>query len=298
MTTALLLIVIAVATYGLHLATQRLSERSSTEVVRAMRQLNEGDEADEEVASPQLRHTAQAQQESVHYGFGSAEELARFERKMKVIPLVGGLMVLAVRMVLDPAGIEGHVMYSVGTIAVCYILTRRMRFQRKCHYTRELEFHLPMVMERLVMAAQAGLDILPALRALADESPAAGEARANDPVTRLLLLAYSLTEAGLSFEDALHEVAGRTNCSAVRHAFIHLALAHKEGGELIAPLRELSDATQLYFQESVEEEIAKLPVKATAPLLCTFAGLMLFFLASPLVQILDFLAKAQPSVGG
>jgi hypothetical protein len=74
-------------------------------------------------------------------------------------------------------------------------------------------------------------------------------------------------------------------CGAVRHCFIHLAVAHEEGGELVMPLKELSDSTQLYYQETVDEEIAKLPVKATMPLLLTFAGLILLFLTSPLVQV-------------
>ena len=108
------------------------------------------------------------------------------------------------------------------------------------------------------------------------------------------MYAYKLTEAGLPFSDALEYVAEKIESSPLRHAFIHLGVAHKEGGEIVAPLRELSDSTQLYFQESIEEEIAKMPVKATAPLLCTFAGLLIFFLASPLVQIISFIAKAKP----
>ena len=83
-------------------------------------------------------------------------------------------------------------------------------------------------------------------------------------------------------------------CSALRHAFIHLAMAYREGGELIMPLRELSDSTQLYFQESVEEDIAKMPAKATLPLLLTFAGLIICFVTVPLVQVLDMTSNAIP----
>jgi len=64
-----------------------------------------------------------------------------------------------------------------------------------------------------------------------------------------------------------------------------LGLAQAEGGELVRPLRELSDATQMYYQESVEEEIARLPAKAVMPLVVTFAGLIICFLTIPLVQV-------------
>jgi hypothetical protein len=86
----------------------------------------------------------------------------------------------------------------------------------------------------------------------------------------------------------------QVECSALRHAFIHLAVAYSEGGELVMPLRELSDSTQLYYQESIEEEIAKMPVKVTLPLLCTFAGLIIFFLTTPLVQVLEMTSRALP----
>jgi hypothetical protein len=56
------------------------------------------------------------------------------------------------------------------------------------------------------------------------------------------------------------------------------------------PLKELSDATQSFYQETIEEEIARLPVKATLPLLCTFAGLIIFFITSPLIQVITMTA--------
>jgi hypothetical protein len=50
-------------------------------------------------------------------------------------------------------------------------------------------------------------------------------------------------------------------------------------------LKELSDATQTQYQESVEEEIAKLPVRAVLPLILTFTGLIVCFLTVPIVQV-------------
>jgi hypothetical protein len=73
--------------------------------------------------------------------------------------------------------------------------------------------------------------------------------------------------------------------SPVKHALAHLALAYKQGGEVVRPLKELSDATQTQYQESVEEEIAKLPVRAVLPLMLTFTGLIICFLTVPVVQV-------------
>lgn len=158
---------------------------------------------------------------------------------------------------------------------------------------KNIVFYLPIVMERIVMAVQSGLDILPAIKTIEEIERLSTENNHQidfskiDIVTRLFGKVINFTEAGSSFEQSLHEVANSINCNILRHCFIHLAVAQKEGGELIYPLRELSDATQLYFQESVEEEISRMPIKATMPLLLTFAGLIISFMTGPVIQILN-----------
>jgi len=163
-------------------------------------------------------------------------------------------------------------------------LWRQSRNRRKIvAVLRKQEFHLPLVMERIVMGVSAGLDVLPAIQAAAD-----GE---NDEVSILLRKVITACERGLAVESALREVALQGNSLAVKHALIHLGLTYREGGNLIEPLRELSDATQLNYQETVEEEISRLPVKAVAPLMCTFAGLLICFLTVPVLQVGSFTAK-------
>ena len=177
---------------------------------------------------------------------------------------------------------------AVITAAVSYIICRIHLASCRVRLKRQIEFYLPVVMERLVMAVEAGFDIIPALGAVIqlDErpDPACPEAW-RDPVTRMLEKVYKLSESGIPFEQSLDEVAQTSDSSALRHAFIHLGLAQKEGGEIMGPLRELSDATQLYYQETMELEIAAMPVRATMPLVLTFAGLIIFFISTPLVQI-------------
>jgi Flp pilus assembly protein TadB len=186
------------------------------------------------------------------------------------------------------------------TIVVISSYLKRKNQGAQAQRIREIEFFLPIIMERIVMAVQSGFDVLGSIKIVIeyDSQRRAHAFHASqkkvDPVTELMREVCQLAEAGRGLEDSLNEVAGKIQCPALRHAFIHLALAHKEGGELVMPLRELSDSTQAYYQESVEEEIAKMPVKATFPLLLTFAGLIIFFLIPPLIQVVDMTSKAVP----
>ncbi len=166
--------------------------------------------------------------------------------------------------------------------------------------TKEIDFFLPIVMERIVMAVEAGIDVFPAIKRVVEIEVGDTELKDSrvssriDPVTKLLELVVTLVESGRRFEDALKDVAAGVHSSALKHAFVHLSVATQEGGEVVKPLRELSDATQLYFQEQVEEEIATMPVRATLPLLSTFAGLILFFITAPLMQVLGMMSEAMP----
>ncbi len=213
-----------------------------------------------------------------------------FKFRQRFVPLIIALLPLIYILLFSQQSKPATIIFFAASGFLIGKIYEKYRGKKlRAAFRREMEFYLPIVMERMVMAVQSGMDILPAVKTVLelekDKSP--------DPVTRLLRIAYQLTEAGLSFEVALNDVAELIECPALRHAFMHLALAQKEGGELITPLRELSDSTQLYFQETVEEEIAKLPVKATVPLLVTFAGLMIFFVTAPIIQIVELAKKNQ-----
>lgn len=163
---------------------------------------------------------------------------------------------------------------------------------------REIEYFLPVIMERIVMAVQAGLDIVAAIHTVRNLSnriqPNHSTSHKTDPVTELLNASLQLTEAGVTFDHALSEISRRTDSTALKHAFIHLSLAYREGGQIVMPLMELSSSTQVYYQETVEEEIARMPAKVTMPLVCIFAGLILLFITIPLIQVLDITNKSMP----
>lgn len=232
-------------------------------------------------------------------GILSATQRRAHDLRVYITPWLLALVLTSIKSVLSSLTPYSFVVTAAVGLAGGHLLNGWLKKRTVSRFQRELEFYLPIVMERIVMAVQAGLDIIPAIKAVVDLE--AHSARTDslervrsvlNPVSQLLKLVYQLTEAGLGFEQSLREVAAFVECSALRHAFVHLAVAQKEGGELVMPLRELSDATQLYYQESIEEEIARLPVKATLPLVCTFAGLIICFITAPLLQVMAMTSQA------
>lgn len=230
-------------------------------------------------------------------GLFTAKEQKAFLQQQKVLPFY----TTAAAVIFMPIFCEATVLSLLAAcvLGLCggYLISRRKLGMLENRYSSKIDCFLPVVMERLVMAVQSGLDIISAMTTvvrLSEEDK--DESLSDEPVTRLLATALRLTESGVPFEQALRETAKTVNSKALRHAFIHLALAHKEGGELVAPLKELSNSTQLYYQETIEEEIAKMPVKATVPLVLVFAGLIIIFITSPIMQIMKMSSEA--AIGG
>lgn len=185
--------------------------------------------------------------------------------------------------------------FTIASYSLGYIFVNFQVRKEEESYFKSLQYNLPLVMERLVMTVEAGLDLLAGIKIIVEQEKETNRNKIN-PVVELLEVVLKLTEAGLSFSESLNQVGRSCPIPAVKHAFIHLALAYKEGGELVMPLRELSDATQLNFEETVEEEIAKLPVKATLPLVVIFAGMITFFITAPMIQVLEVTSKAKLNV--
>lgn len=238
-------------------------------------------------------------------GLGSADDGApwlpedesggRRSQVVKSLALVGGggggaLIGLSFGRSGSEVIVLGGVALALGYVAM-KAHERRLIERRR----RAIDFHLPLVMESIVMAVEAGADIVGAIRRVVESSAIGSDGKAADPVTTLLRAVIEQTDAGGGLEETLRDVAARSDAITIRHAFSHLALAHREGGEIIRPLRELGNSTQLYYQETIEEEIAQLPVKATVPLLCTFTGLIVCFITVPLLQVSSLTKRALPS---
>jgi Flp pilus assembly protein TadB len=207
----------------------------------------------------------------------------KYQRRRYLICTLGSLAFVGIRSLVSTPSIPELVIFSgIGALAG-ELLQSRLAARKLLRERGEMEFHLPLAMERVVMAVSAGLDIVPAMAEASRDS--------SDPISKSFQRIIELSSRGISVANALESVGKEVSLSSVKHALVHLSLAHKEGGELIRPLRELSDATQLSYQERVEEEIAKLPVKAVLPLVITFTGLIICFLTVPLVQVSSLTQK-------
>lgn len=203
----------------------------------------------------------------------AAADAARYPAIGSALGLfVGGCVALVFR---DAAVAALGIGLSLG-----YLLGRFCLHRAQPNEDKTLLFHLPMTVEKLLIAVQSGLDVVPALRI-------AGQTAADkpDPASRAFGKVVTLIEQGATVEAALEQVAGDATAIPLKHVLLHLKVAHSRGGDLTFPLRELADATQVTYEQNVEEEIAVLPIKATAPLLCTFLGLLIVFLTAPIIGV-------------
>lgn len=220
-----------------------------------------------------------------------AREVGRYDRAA-IYFFSGATLCAFVASLTLGLGLSKAIVLSMISGCIAFLSVGRYRQSKLRDAKKEMQYYVPITMERLVMAVESGLDVISGIQTIVELEVSETEADRLDPVTKLLRRIINLTNEGMRFEDALTLVSRQADCSAVSHALVHLAVAYKEGGELVQPLRELSDSCQSMYQESVEEEIAKMPVKATLPLVLTFAGLIVLFLATPLVQVVTFVEKA------
>jgi len=159
---------------------------------------------------------------------------------------------------------------------------------------RKITFYLPLTIERLVMSVQSGLDIGPSIEKLVANGTSANT---NNPCEELFSQVIALNTSGLTLEESLQEIANKSSLPVIKHTFSHLASAQRDGGEILRPLLELADATQQAYQEEMDEEIAKLPIKATLPLILTFSGLLICMMTPPILQVLSLIAKSHAGGG-
>jgi Flp pilus assembly protein TadB len=238
------------------------------------------------MAAALLADDRQPQEPVTSSPFGEHKDdslLAR--RKAWIIGAIVGGGIRAVGFGFSPVGVL--IGAAIGGLAGELYFSRR-RENRKAFRLRQMEFYLPNAMERIVMGVGSGLDIVPALHE--------ASRKGTDPISQLLRWIVDLSEGGVPVESAFELASKQAVCPSVKHACIHLSLAYRQGGEIVRPLKELSDATQIAYQETVEEQIAKLPVKAVLPLVLTFTGLIVCFLTVPLMQMGSITKKAMNAV--
>lgn len=173
---------------------------------------------------------------------------------------------------------------------------RAVLARRKKVSARSVDCHLPVAIERILVGVEAGLDIVPAIRAAVESAvELAGEYRRPDPVLETFRRILALLDGGMRLEDALDRNQIGIDVPALAHALMFLRQASLDGASITAALRELADATQRRAFDQIEEQIAGLPVKATVPLTLIFAGMLSILLTAPIVRVLEFFQRGGAS---
>jgi Flp pilus assembly protein TadB len=157
--------------------------------------------------------------------------------------------------------------------------------ERKIRARQEMTLYfLPLVIEQIAIGVSSSLDIGPCLSMLVNM---ATERESHNPVSEMFIHAEKLMRSGLNLEESLVEVAEANGQHEIKHAFLFLAQCSKHGGEISKQLQELADAVMTQRQVQVEAKIAQLPVKATGPLGCVFAGFFGLLFAGLVVRLME-----------
>jgi Flp pilus assembly protein TadB len=183
----------------------------------------------------------------------------------------------------------GYAVVGSAVLVSYFLVLAAHSFQVKSRNLLEekaVDRELPIIAEKLLMAVRSGHDLVPALLLV-------GKLAGDEDAIAKKFSSFALRcEQGQRLESVLKDEASMTTSIPLKHICLHLGVAYREGGELSRPLEELSDATQNFIEERENEEIAKLPVKATAPLIVIFLGLIIMFITPPMMQIVTSMAEA------
>lgn len=193
----------------------------------------------------------------------------------------------------------GKLFILVGACAFVFLYKSRKQANQKETEKNKLLSSLPLDIEQILMVVQSGLDIIPAISAVADMMDKKVDSSKTDllkkqydgkesfsSIIEILKSAIKLADSGELFEKALKEKAEATELLPVRYTLFHLARSYAEGSEIRTTLSELAESTQRSYEENINKIISTLPAKAVIPLVLTFSGLLICFLTSPILQVL------------
>ncbi len=216
-------------------------------------------------------------------GYFSADDRARFQRT-RIISFVAAILICPSLMFLVGAS---PVLFAIGMVLgvlIGYSIPISMLEKKIRRREDEIMYYLPLVIEQVSIGVSSALDVGPCIAQIISM---AHERDSHNPVTEMFVHVEKLIRSGLNLEDGLTEVADACGMSEVKHAFMFLAQCSKHGGELSKQLQELADSVMVQRQVQIEGKIASLPVKATGPLACVFAGFFALLFAGLLVRLLS-----------
>jgi Flp pilus assembly protein TadB len=213
-------------------------------------------------------------------GFFDARSALSWSIYQKMLPLglgsIGGLVLflLSKDIVLTSGGAIIGALW--GAQLPRSLITRRIAERHE-----GLSFHLPLVIEHVIIGISSSLDIGPCLGRVVT---IADERGTHNPVSELLSIALSHVRSGLSLEEGLQDVGLRSGHAELNHTFIALGQVAKHGGEITKQLQELADSLSTQREARIEQKIKSLELKATGPVALTFVGFMIILLTTLFTQ--------------
>jgi tight adherence protein C len=144
---------------------------------------------------------------------------------------------------------------------------------------------IPDALDLLVVCVEAGMGLDGAIHRVAEETKLTSPILSDE----LKLLNLEL-RAGKSRQDALRNLALRTNIDAMNSLVTLLIQTDKFGTSVAQALRTFSDSFRTQRYQKAEEFAAKMPVKLLFPLLLfIFPSLFVVIVGPPAIQIYKYL---------
>lgn len=259
----------------------RLREYTRYEVDELEDDEDEGGAVDEEEVDDLLQQAARnhkkkrKQEPSIDEklfmaGKFSAAERDDYMKKRKLAPIVFGFIGVVVGTVLG--GFQQVLLMAlVGALLGGYIpVVMLRRWVEEQH--KEIEYHLPLLIEQIAIGVSSSLDIGPCLSQIVQLSD---ERDSHNAATNLIKYALYYVKSGVSLEEALIEVGHMSGQPEFKHSLLALSQVSKFGGEISKQLQDLAESVANQREAKVEAMIKKLELKASGPVAIVFLAYMI-----------------------
>ena len=204
-----------------------------------------------------------------------------FRRLCLLIPFVLACLLFFMGFPM-PQVFAAGLLFSVIFVVIPRFWMIRTIFKRR----RELERHLPNALDLLVLCLEAGLSFDSALVRVAEE-----QKRVSTQISRELIFTNQEILAGKSREEALRNLAWRTQIEDIKRLVGSIQQSLKLGTSLVKTLRTQAEVLRKKRRERLRALILKTPVKLIFPLMFfIFPILLVVILAPSMINIFRHLS--------
>ncbi|MEA2710022.1 MAG: tight adherence protein [Phycisphaerales bacterium] len=205
------------------------------------------------------------------YSPAAVRALAGFKVILLVAGAIGGYFLG------DLLGIGGIGGISLGGI-IGYLAPGLWLRQQIRANQQQLQYGLADGLDLMVVCVEAGLTVDSAMQRVGQELMIAHPA-----ISRELAITYMETRVGLSRQDALKNLGGRTGSASLQSLAAMLTQADRFGTSIAGALRIHADTIRQARQHAAEEMAAKASVKMSFPLVLFIFPATFIVLAGPTV---------------